>query len=193
MAEAAAEAGTEGSPASWRALWVSAGALLATLALIGLIVMITWSNRARDAAIGWERRSAEITLLTRNIDATIARSEAALGRYVLDWRRQTATAYYTEWRSAGWQIGQLERLTRDDPVQTRRVRDLRALYLRRGAELSPAATAAARQRGAGALGRLSRPSSSPTLPALGARLEGIAGAERANLDARMAETQGLVT
>src|SRR3954464_7430589 len=122
MAEVAVEAGAEGGPSSWRALWVSAGALLATLALIALIVIITWSNRARDAAIGWERRSAEITILTRNIDATIARSEAALGRFVLDWRRQTASSYYSEWRSAGWQIGQLERLTRDDPIQARSVR-----------------------------------------------------------------------
>jgi len=40
------EAGAEGSPSSWRALWVSAGALLATLALIALILIITGSNGA---------------------------------------------------------------------------------------------------------------------------------------------------
>src|SRR4051812_2325268 len=193
MAEVAIEAGTEGGPSSWRALWVSAGALLATLALIGLILVITGSNRARDAAIGWERRSAEITILTRNIDATIARSEAALGRYVLDERRPTGTAYYNEWRSAGWQIGQLERLTRDDPAQRLSARALRALYERRGAELAPAATAAAGQRGTGGISLLYQASSSPTLPAMRARLEAIAAAERANLVARMAETQGLVT
>ena len=187
------EAGAEGSPSSWRALWVSAGALLATLALIALILIITGSNRARDTAIGWERRSAEITILTRNIDATIARSEAALGRYVLDERRPTGTAYYNEWRSAGWQIGQLERLTHDDPAQARSVHALRSLYQRRGAELAPAATAAAGQRGTGGISLLYQASSSPTLPAMRARLEAIAAAERANLDARMAETQGLVT
>src|SRR3954454_8014486 len=162
-----AEAGPEnGGGASWRALWVSAAALASTLALVALIVLITWSNRARDAAIGWERRSAEITILTRNIDATIARSEAALGRYVLDERPPTGTAYYNEWRSAGWQIGQLERLTRDDPAQARSVRVLRALYERRGAELAPAATAAAGQRGTGGINLLYQASSSPTLPAL---------------------------
>ena len=193
MAAEAVEAGAEGSPSSWRALWVSAGALLATLALIALIAVIAWSNRARDEAIGWERRSAEITILTRNIDATIARSEAALGRYVLDWRRPTGTAYSSEWRSAGWQIGQLERLVHDDPAQARNVRVLRALYDRRGAELAPAAAAAASQRGTGGISLLYQVSSSPTLPALRATLEAIAGAERANLDARMAETQGLVT
>jgi signal transduction histidine kinase/ActR/RegA family two-component response regulator len=192
-AEAATEAGAEGSPSRWRALWVSAGALLATLALIALLVTIAWSNRARDAAIGWERRSAEITILTRNIDATIARSEAALGRYVLDERPATGTAYYTEWRSAGWQIGQLERLVHDDPAQARSVGTLRILYQRRGAELAPAATAAAAHRGTVGIRFLYQASFSATLPALRAQLEAIAGTERANLDARMADTQGFVT
>jgi hypothetical protein len=91
-------------------LWVSAGALLATLALIALIVMITWSNRARDEALDWERHTYEVMLLTRTIDATIGRSEAALGRYVLDENQQTGTDYYNEWRNAGYQIGQLQRL-----------------------------------------------------------------------------------
>src|SRR6185503_19656064 len=101
MAEVGTDNGAgEGGATSWRALWISSGALAATLALVALIVLITWSNRARDEAIGWERRSAEITLLTRNIDATIARSEAALGRYVLNENRDTGTAYYNEWRSA---------------------------------------------------------------------------------------------
>ena len=49
--EATVSAAEEGGPPSWRALWVSAGALLATLALIALIVMITLSNRARDEAL----------------------------------------------------------------------------------------------------------------------------------------------
>ena len=194
MAEVGADNGAgEGGATSWRALWVSAAALAATLALVALIVLITWSNRARDQAIGWERRSAEITLLTRNIDATIARSEAALGRYVLDERPTTGTAYYNEWRNAGWQIGQLDRLARDDQAQLGRAAALRALYARRGAELAPAATAAARRQGTDGLSLLFQASSSPTLPALRGKLEEIARAERANLERRMADTQGLVT
>jgi signal transduction histidine kinase/ActR/RegA family two-component response regulator len=194
MAEAGTETGAgEGGASSWRALWVSACALLATLALIALIFMITGSNRARDDAIGWERRSSEIVLLTRTIDASIARSEAALGRYVLDEEQRTGTAYYNEWRSAGWQISQLQRLARTDPEQERRVMALRQLYQRRGGELGPAATAAQRGQGSGGLSLLYQASSSPTLPALRAKLEEVASAERINLNRRMAETQGLVT
>jgi signal transduction histidine kinase/CheY-like chemotaxis protein len=194
MAEVATEIGAgENNGSSRRAVLVSALALAATLALIALILMITASNRARDEAIGWERRSSEIVLLTRNIDAAIARSEAALGRYVLDELPTTGTAYYNEWRSAGWQIGQLERMTRDDPGQARNAHGLRALYERRGAELAPAATAAQGGRGTGGISLLFQASSSPTLQALRTKLEEIARTERANLDQRMAETQGLVT
>jgi signal transduction histidine kinase/CheY-like chemotaxis protein len=193
MAEAGAEvAGGDGAPSSWRALWVSAAALAAALALIALIVTISWSTRARDEAIGWERRSAEITLLTRSIDASIARSEAAIGRYVLDEQPTTGLSYYNEWRSAGWQIGQLERLVRDDPREVEAVRTLRTLYLRRGRELAPAADAAARHRGTNGIGLLFGAASSPTLAALRGHLDAIAAAGRARLDARIAETQGLV-
>ena len=65
-------AAEEGGPHSWRALWVSAGALLATLALIGLIYLVTQSNRARDEALRWERSTNSLLLLTRNIDASIS-------------------------------------------------------------------------------------------------------------------------
>jgi signal transduction histidine kinase/CheY-like chemotaxis protein len=193
MADEATEAAAEdGGPRPWRALWVSAAALLATLALIGLIFMTTWSNRGRDEALGWERHTYGVMLLTRTIDATIARSEAALGRYVLDEERLTGTAYYNEWRNAGWQIDQLQRLLRDDPAQTRRIAELRRLYVRRNRELSPAASAAERGQGAGGLSFLYQSARSDTYPALRQKLEEIAVAERATLTRRTRETQGFV-
>lgn len=182
----------EGGPSTWRAVWVSVGALLASLALIALIFMITWSNRARDDALGWERRTYEVMVLTRSIDAAVARSEAALGRYVLDEQRQTGTDYYNEWRAAGYQIGQLERLMRRDPDQAARVTRLKQLFDQRNAELVPAATAAQRGEGSGGLGLLYQAAAAPTLPALRLLLSDIARAERANLNRRIEETQGFV-
>jgi signal transduction histidine kinase/ActR/RegA family two-component response regulator len=166
--------------------------LLATLALIALIFTITLSNRARDRALGWERHTYGVMLLTRSIDATIARSEAALGRYVLDEQRLTGTAYYNEWRNAEYQIGQLQRLLREDRVQTRRVAELRRLFQARNRELAPAATAAERGQGAGGLSFLYQSARSETYQALRAKLEEIARAERATLDRRTRETQGIV-
>ncbi|MDQ8758135.1 ATP-binding protein [Sphingosinicella sp. LHD-64] len=182
----------EGGPSTWRAVWVSAGALLATLALIALIFMITWSNRARDEALGWERRTYEVMVLTRSIDAAIARSEAALGRYVLDEQRQTGTDYYNEWRAADYQIGQLERLIRRDTDQAARIDRLKQLFDQRNAELVPAASAAQRGEGSGGLGLLYQAAAAPTLPALRVLLSDISRAERAKLTRRVEETQGFV-
>jgi signal transduction histidine kinase/ActR/RegA family two-component response regulator len=194
MADEANEAPTdEGGPGPWRALWVSAAALLAALALIALILTITWSNRARDEALEWERATYEVMLLTRTIDATIGRSEAALGRYVLNEDQETGTAYYNEWRRAGWQIGQLRRMLRRDPEQIRRVAELGRLFDRRNGELAPAASAAERRQGAGGLAILYQASTSSTLPALRGTLEEIARAERINLNRRMEETRGFVS
>jgi signal transduction histidine kinase/CheY-like chemotaxis protein len=173
-------------------MWVSAGALVATLALVALIFMITNANRARDEALGWERSTNDLVLLIRGIDASIARSEWALGRYVLDGDRTTGNAYYSERRNAAFQIDQLRRMTPADPAQARRVDQLKALFTQRGAELAPAAAAAPREQGTGG-GLLDRVASSRTLPALRAKLEEIAVAERAHLDRRMQATQGLVT
>ncbi|HST37395.1 MAG TPA: ATP-binding protein [Allosphingosinicella sp.] len=192
MAEEAIGA-EEQAPSTGRALWVSALALLATVALVTLIVLITMSNRARDDAINWERHTSEVMLLARNIDATVARSEAALGRYVLDENDLTGTAYYNEWRSAAFQVGELQRQVRDDPAQQRRAAALRTLFERRGTELAPAATLAQRGEGAGGLNSLYAASRTHTLAAFRGKLEEIATSERANLTRRMEETQGLVT
>jgi len=190
--EAIGHAAEEGGRSSGRALWVSAAALLATLALIALIFLIAWSNRARDEALGWERATYEVMFLTRTIDATVARSEAALGRYVLDENRTTGTQYYNEWRNAAFQIGQLQRMVRDDPEQRTRVARLQRLFRQRNSELAPAATAAERRQGTDGLGLLYGAASSQTLPDLRSELGEIARAERARLVRRMEATQGFV-
>jgi signal transduction histidine kinase len=189
MANEANERAEEGARPSRNALWVSAGALLATLALIGLIFLIAWSNRARDDALGWERRTYDIMMRTRLIDASIARSEAALGRYVLDENQHTGTDYYNEWRNADYQISQIQRLLARDPDQTRRVRELRRLFEQRNDELSPAASAAERRTGSGGISLLYQAASSQTLPRLRAELDAISSAERASLNERMQQTQ----
>ena len=57
------------------------------------------------------------TLLSRNVDATISRSEAALGRFVLDEKVESSgNIYSNQWRLAGHQIQQLDRLVARDPA-----------------------------------------------------------------------------
>lgn len=114
MASDEMDVAPEENSGSWRRGWASAGAIIATILLILLVVMVTLSNRARDEALLWERHTYDVMLLTRTVDASIARSEAALGRYVLDEEQPTGTTYYNEWRRAGRQIEQLRRLVSDE-------------------------------------------------------------------------------
>ncbi len=184
-------AAEEGGPHSWRALWVSAGALLATLALIGLIYLVTQSNRARDEALRWERSTNSLLLLTRNIDASISRAETELNRFLLDGERLTATSYYNQWRQAGSLVDQLQRAMRSDPAQVRRAAEVAELFRRRSEELAPAAYFLQQRGAAQAGGLVQRAATAETLVQLRAKLEEIAAAERTNLQRRTAVTQGL--
>ncbi len=179
----------DGSPVRWQRRWAGAAALLAAVLLVALIVMVTLSNRARDDAIEFERHTYDVMLLTRTVDATIARAEAALGRFVMDEEQATGTQYYNEWRRARRQIDELQRQLSSEPEQSKRARDLRQLFDQRGTELALAASAAARRTGAAAVGYFYQAGRSTTLPALRQQLDQIAAAERATLQQRMSETR----
>ena len=186
--ETGAAAPDEVSAGSWRRGWASAGAIIATILLIGLIGLVTLSNQQRDEALEWERRAYDVTLLTRTLDATMARSEAALGRYVVDENLKTGSLYYADWRTAGRQMTHLQRLVRDDPEQSARMTGLTRLYQARGEELATAARQAAAGKGSGGIVYFYQAGLSPTGPALRSALDTIAKQERAKLRERMAQT-----
>ena len=179
----------DGSPGWGRGALASAGAVLATLLLVALMVMVTSSNRAREQALVSERHSYDVMLLTRTVDGTIARAEAALGRYVLDEEPNTGTLYYSEWRLAGRQIGELQRLLRRDPDQLARLDELRRLYAIRSGELSRAAAAASGKKGTTAISMFYQAGMSKTGDYIRAKLGEIAAVERQDLRERMAATR----
>ena len=127
------------SSGPWRRGWASVGAVVGTILLIALVIMVTISNRDRDRALAWERHTRDVIMMTQAVDATIARSEAALGRYVVDERKDTANLYYNDWRLAGRQIERLRQMVVGDRRQLDSVAELKALYAQRGQELSLAA------------------------------------------------------
>jgi signal transduction histidine kinase/ActR/RegA family two-component response regulator len=174
---------------SWRGVAASVGALLATLLLAALLLMVNSSNAARDQALALERHSYDVMLLTRTVDGSIARAEAALGRYVLDEKQQTGTVYYNEWVAAGQQIGELQGLVRDNPLQAARVDRLRSLYGQRAGELARAAAAARREKGIGGISLFYQAGNSNVGPDLRATLAQIAAAEREDLRDRMDATR----
>ncbi|HEY0625416.1 MAG TPA: ATP-binding protein [Allosphingosinicella sp.] len=183
--DAAPEEGSGG----WRRGWASAGALIATVLLVALVVMVTLSNRARDDAVAWERHTYEVLWLTRNVDAAISRSEATLARFVLDENDRTGMAYYDEWRRAGRQISQLSRMVRQNPEQRRRVDELQQLYNARGQEFAAAAAAAVSRQQSGGVPFFYQAGLSETGPKLRETLGAIADSERQLLQRRRAETR----
>jgi signal transduction histidine kinase/ActR/RegA family two-component response regulator len=190
MAEEQLDTSPEGTPSGpWGRGWASAGAVIATILLVALVIMVTLSGRARDRALAWERHTQEVMLLTKTVDATMARSEAALGRYVLDEKPKTGSLYYSEWRLAARQIDRLRQLVRADRQQRIRVARLQELFQQRGEELALAARMTGEKQSTYGIGYYYQAGQSPTLLSLRRQLERIADSEHDTLVRRMAETQ----
>jgi len=174
----------------WRRGGAAAGALVATLILLAMVVLVAMSNQTRDRALAGERHAYDVNLLSRAVDASISRAEAGLGRFVLDEEvRTSGNIYYSQWRLAGQQIRQLERLVRSDPAQRKRVQELDRLYQMRGAEFAAAARATVAKQGSGGTGYFYQAAQSEVGSDLSAKLAEIAAAERTLLRQRMEQTQ----
>ena len=187
--EASAAAPVAPDPVTWWGRWVSALALSAAIILIVLLGMVSLSSRHRDAALELERNTYEVIQLTRTVDASLARAEAAMGRYVLDESQASGTQYYQEWRLASRQIAQLRTLVSGDRAQLQRVDELRRLFNVRGQELSAAAAASTRREDLSGLGLFYRAAQSQTLPSLRTQLNEIVRAGRQVLEERVKGTE----
>jgi signal transduction histidine kinase/ActR/RegA family two-component response regulator len=155
-----------------------------------MVVLVAMSNQARDRALDGERHAYDVNLLTRSVDASIARAEAGLGRFVLDESVETSgNIYYSQWRLAGQQIRELAQLVRSDPEQEKRVQELDRLYQIRGEEFALAARATVAKQGSGGTGYFWQAAKSDTGKQLTLKLREIASAERQMLLERMQQTQ----
>src|SRR4029434_3588109 len=171
----------------WRGVGTASGALLAALVLVLVVFFLAMSSRARDDAVASERHTYDVTLLTRTLDASIARAEAALGRFVLHEKAKTSVnIYYSQWRLAGQQLVQLDRLVAADPAQRARVNQLEHLYRKRGVEFALAARATVAKRGS--TGYFYAAAKSATGRDFSAKLAEIANSERRSLEQKMAQS-----
>src|SRR3954471_14366306 len=178
-----------GTSGRWRGVLASAAAIVATVLLAALLTMVASSNTARDQALAAERHSYDVMLMTRTVDATVARAESTLGRYVMDEQPETGRDYYAAWVLAGQQITRLQDLVGDNRAQLARVGRLRDLYQQRDRELAAAAAAAAKKKGTGGIPLFYSAGRSPVTKALRQTLDAIAASEREDLRARMDTTR----
>ena len=140
-----------------RQIWLrglaTAGALILALLFAALIYLVVQSNDERDAAALSERQSFETIMAARSIEESIAQSEAALGRFIINGDSTPATIYRNERREADRRIDQLQRVVRDFPEQAERAQTLEDLFNAYAAELAVAARLAANGRNFDALAR----------------------------------------
>ncbi|HTG79813.1 MAG TPA: ATP-binding protein [Sphingomicrobium sp.] len=180
----------------WRRGGAAAVALVATLVLLGMVVLVAITNSARDDALQAERHAYDVALLTRTADASIARAEAAVGRFALDRDpAKSGSRYYAQWRLAEQQIAQLERSVGSDPKQRSRVEELKTLFNERGQQFSDVARySRAKQKDYGLRYYYTISLAQPgeerdTGSKLRAKLVEIADAERAALSEKIEESQ----
>ena len=169
-----------------------AAAVIAALAAVGLLLavvaMVARSNAERDLALKREQHSYDVMVLTRSLDASIARAEAALGRYVVSSDRRAGTVYYDEWRRARSQLAQLARLTAQEDDQAPLVRQLDRVMADRSKELAAAAAFANVRKGWYAIGMYGRAGESHNVVRISNTLEQIADNERERLGLRSQDT-----
>ncbi len=179
----------------WRRGGAAAAGLLAALVLVVMVFMVKFANDARDHALDAERHSYEVSLIVRNASANLARSEAALARFVLDEDVQTSgNIYSSDWQLAGYQLDQLKDLLRNSPQQLARVYEAEQLYDKRGSELALAAQAAlAKQGDAGISYYYAAARDVPGRPSTGRlldnKLEEIIRTERSSMRERIEQSQ----
>jgi signal transduction histidine kinase/CheY-like chemotaxis protein len=174
----------------WRRGGAAAGALLATLILLGMVFLVAMSNRARDEALQLERHAYDVTLLSRSIESSLSRSEAALGRFVLDEDTKTSgNIYFEQWNLAARQIRQLKQFVAGDNAQRERVEQLQTHFADLGKQFANVARIAATRSGDYGIGYYYAATRSPAGPALHSKLREIADSERVTLQQRMEETK----
>jgi signal transduction histidine kinase/ActR/RegA family two-component response regulator len=174
----------------WRRGGAAAAGLAAALVLVIMVFLVKFANDAREQALDAERHTYQVALVVRNVSTNIARSEAALARYVLDEDVKTSgNIYASDWQLAGYQINQLSELMRGSPDQLRRVAELKELYAKRGGEFSLAARAALGKQGDAGISYFYAAASKGSGRQLDNKLEEIIRADRESMRVRAEQSQ----
>jgi len=173
----------------WRRGGAAGFGLVAALILLAMVFLVKFTNDNRERALNAERRAYDVALVVRNVSSNISRAEAALGRFVLDERKETGAIYSSDWELAGYQITQLARLLRGNEAQERRVSELQALYRQRGEELALAARAALAGQDQSGISYFYQAGRSGTLTQLDSKLNEIIVSERGSLRQRIEQSQ----
>ncbi|WP_372236916.1 CHASE3 domain-containing protein, partial [Sphingopyxis sp. KK2] len=122
-------------------LTIGVGAILVGV-VVALVLLVTRANDNYDRSLGWQAHSLEVISQTRSLDAALARSEAALGRFAVGLQKEDGRVYQQQWGVAQQYLTLLRRNVRDNPRAAELVAQLTIELDQRGAQLGDAALSA---------------------------------------------------
>ncbi|MCH4892061.1 response regulator [Sphingomonas sp. SFZ2018-12] len=168
----------------WRTVLLVVIGILGILVIAGFAFTLTQSNRARDRALGLQSGSYELMIRARSLSASVARAEAALGRYVISGDNTLGVIYNDAWRDASFQLDRFAREAGRNPAQRQVIRDLRSAFIARGNELSEIALHTRYKQNDQALSKYYQARDTASLAAIGRLLDRVIAIERRQLAQR---------
>jgi len=123
--------------------WLTIGMATMLTGIVGALVMLlARASDNYDQSLGWQTQSLEVISQTRSLDASLARAEAALGRFAVGLQKEDGRVYEQQWGLARQYLTRLDRSVRDNAAQSKLVDDLTREMDSRGRQLGDAALSA---------------------------------------------------
>src|SRR5690606_9898673 len=98
--------------------WLTVGVgVILTSVVVALVTLLVRTNDNYDRSLAWQAHSLEIISQTRSLDASIARAEAALGRFAVGLQKEDGRVFQQQWGLAQQYLRLLTRNVRDNPKQ----------------------------------------------------------------------------
>ncbi|MBW8294965.1 ATP-binding protein [Sphingopyxis sp.] len=123
--------------------WLTIGMATMLTGIVGaLVLLLARASDNYDQSLGWQTQSLEVISQTRSLDASIARAEAALGRFAVGLQKEDGRVYEQQWGLARQYLTRLDRSVRDNAAQSKLVDQLTTEMDSRGRQLGDAALSA---------------------------------------------------
>lgn len=123
--------------------WLTIGMATMLTCIVGaLVLLLARASDNYDQSLGWQTQSLEVISQTRSLDASLARAEAALGRFAVGLQKEDGRVYEQQWGLARQYLTRLDRSVRDNATQSKLVDQLTTEMDGRGRQLGDAALSA---------------------------------------------------
>ena len=123
--------------------WLTIGMATMLTGIVGaLVLLLARASDNYDQSLGWQTQSLEVISQTRSLDASLARAEAALGRFAVGLQKEDGRVYEQQWGLARQYLTRLDGSVRDNAAQSKLVDDLTTEMDSRGRQLGDAALSA---------------------------------------------------